>query len=255
MVSHLRRVCGPGVGSGELEALAAEALASYGRYWAESLRLPGVAAPAVLADLEIRGLEVIDAALGGGRGVLLALPHLGGWEWGGRYLVANGYATSVVVEALEPPEVLDWFAGLRRRLGMEVIPVGSNALVSSVAALSSNRVLCLLSDRVVPGVAAVEVDFFGAPARLPVGPVVLALRTGAPLVPAAVYFQKGTPGHRAVVRRPLPLSRRGRFRDDVIAGTQLLAREMEVLVRAAPTQWHVLQPIWPGDTALGRGDC
>ncbi len=247
LASHLRKVCGPGLDGRELDELVGEALASYGRYWAESLRLAAVPAEEVLADLDAAGLDTIDRALDLGRGVILVLPHLGGWDWGGSYLAARGYPVSVAVEALRPPEVQDWFAGLRAAIGLEVIPVGPDAARTSIAALAGNRILCLLADRVVPGVAGVEVDFFGSPAVLPAGPVTLALRTGAPVVPAAVYFRRGSPGHHAVVREVIPLERNGRFREDVTAGTQLVARALEGLVRAAPAQWHVLQPVWAAD--------
>lgn len=247
LASHLRQVCGAGLDGRVLDELVAEALASYGRYWAESLRLATVPAGEVLADVEAVGLEIIDGALGAGRGVILVLPHLGGWDWGGSYLAARGYRVSVVVEALRPPAVHEFFAGLRASLGMEVIAVGPGAAKACVAALASNRVLCLLSDRVVPGVAGVEVDFFGSPALLPAGPVTLALRTAAPVLPAAVYFRRGSPGHRAVVHQALALGRSGRFRPDVTAGTQQLARALERLIRAAPVQWHSLQPVWTAE--------
>ncbi len=250
LASHLRRVCGPALDERVLDELVGEALGSYGRYWAESLRLAGVPPAEVLADVEVDGLESVDRALGLGRGVILVLPHLGGWDWGGSYLAARGYRVSVVVEALRPPELQAWFAGLRSALGLEVVPVGPDAGRASVAALDANRVLCLLSDRVVPGVAGVEVDFFGHPALLPAGPVTLALRTGAPVLPAAVYFERGSPGHRAVVADRLPLERSGSLRADVTSGTQAMARALERLIRAAPTQWHVLQPLWAAE--LGR---
>ena len=57
------------------------------------------------------------------------------------------------------------------------------------------------------------------------------------------------------MRPPVPLERAGKLRDDIARGTQLLARELEELIRAAPEQWHLLQPNWPSDrAALGRAD-
>jgi len=248
--SHLRRVYGSAVGERELRRLVGEAFASYGRYWAESLRLPSLSPDEVAAGLTFEGREHLDGGLAGGRGVVLALPHLGGWEWGGTFLAAGGYGVSVVVEPLRPPDVFEWFASFRRRLGLEVIPAGPGAGAACLRALAANRVLCLLSDRVVGDVPGVEVQLFGAATRLPAGPATLALRTGAPLLPAAVYFGTRTEEHRAVVRPPLTLRRAGRLRDDVAAGTQLLAGELEDLVRGAPTQWHLMQPQWPGDDAV-----
>jgi len=77
--------------------------------------------------------------------------------------------------------------------------------------------------------------------------VTLALRTGATVLPAAVYFTPEAGQHIGVFAEPLSLSRTGRFRDDVHAGTQGVAAALEALIRRAPTQWHLMQPNWPSD--------
>jgi phosphatidylinositol dimannoside acyltransferase len=51
------------------------------------------------------------------------------------------------------------------------------------------------------------------------------------------------------VRPPVPADRQGRLRDDIAVITQRLADEFEELIRAAPEQWHLLQPNWPSDRA------
>ena len=78
----------------------------------------------------------------------------------------------------------------------------------------------------------------------------LALRTGAPLLPTAIYDRGRT--HHGVVRPPIPVARQGSFRADVARITQALAAELEVLIRAAPEQWHLMQPNWPSDWAAQR---
>jgi KDO2-lipid IV(A) lauroyltransferase len=107
--------------------------------------------------------------------------------------------------------------------------------------------VCLLCDRDLGG-DGIEVEFFGERTTLPAGPATLALRTEAPLLPAAVYFGPQG-GHHAVVMPPVPSSREGRLRDDVERVTQELAHRFEELIRAAPEQWHLLQPNWPSDHA------
>ena len=72
------------------------------------------------------------------------------------------------------------------------------------------------------------------------GPASLALKTGAALLPCAVYQEDRTGYWRGVVRPPLPLDRTGDARADVQALTQRLADEFEGLIAADPTQWHVL---------------
>ena len=150
----------------------------------------------------------MEDALDAGNGVIVALPHLGGWEIGGTYMACSGYPVTVVVEALEPSEVFEWFVDLRRAMGMEIVPVGPDAGKAVIRALRANHVVCLLSDRDLSG-TGIEVEFFGERTTLPGGPATLSLRTGAPLLPAAVYFEGRMGGHRGVIRPPVDAARIG----------------------------------------------
>lgn len=242
---HLRRV-NPSLSGLALRRASQQAFDSYMRYYAESFRLPSLSKRYVDRMFTVDGFGHIEDALSLGNGVILALPHLGGWEWAGRWMTDRGHKLTVIVEPLDPPELFEWFAKLRRDLGMNVVPLGPSAVPAIGAALSRNEVVCLLCDRDIGG-GGVEVEFFGETTKLPAGPALLGIRTGAPVLPTAVYFTRKVDGHHAVVRPPLALSRESRLRDAVREGTQLLARELEGLVRRAPEQWHLFQPNWPSD--------
>jgi lauroyl/myristoyl acyltransferase len=224
-----------------------EAFDYYARYWIESFRLPHLSAREVDRHMRHEGYQHVLDGLAAGNGVILALPHLGGWEWAGRWLVDQGHGLTVVVEKIEPPELFDWFADLRAKLGMKVVALGPDAGREVIAGLKRNDIVCLLCDRDIQR-TGIEVDFFDERTTLPAGPVTISLRTGAPLLPTAVYFSDRGNGHRGWVRPPVPLQRReGSLRDDVARGTQALAHELEVLIRRAPRQWHLFQPNWPSD--------
>ncbi len=242
---HLRRA-DPTLRGLRLRRAVNEAFESYARYWLESFRLPYLTPREVARGMRADGYHHIEDALGAGLGVILALPHLGGWEWAGRWLVDKGLRVTVVVEAVEPPELFEWFVDLRSRLGMTVVPLGDGAGRAVLGALSRNEVVCLLSDRDLQG-TGVAVEFFGETTTVPAGPAVLSIRTGAPLLPTAVYFTERTDGHLGVVRPPVPAEREGRLRDDVDRVTQALVIELEGLIRRAPQQWHLFQPNWPSD--------
>ena len=244
---HLRRAYGPSLDDQELKSKIDQAFGSYARYWAESLRLPRMSFEAVEAGMSWQGIGHIYRGLEVGRGVILALPHLGGWEWAGAWIVGQGYPMTVVVEALEPPELFEWFAGFRRSVGMEVVGVGPEAGTAVLRALRANHVVCLLCDRNVTGAAGVDVDFFGERTSLPGGPATLAFRTGAALLPTAVYFEAGPAGHLGLVQAPIDTVRHGSLREDVTRVTQELAGRLEGLIKRKPTQWHLMQPNWPSD--------
>lgn len=245
---NLRRVHGSDLSGLALRRAVNATFDSYARYWLESFRLPGTSPATLAAGWRVEGFfEHVGAARRAGNGVILALPHLGGWEWAAFWLAeVQGTPVTAVVEVVEPPELAEWFGSLRRSIGINVVPLGPSAGIESIRALRENHVLCLLCDRDVGG-GGIDVEFFGERTTLPGGPATLALRSGAPLCPAAVYFE----GDRrfGLVQPPLDLSRHGRLRADVERVTQDLAGELEYLIRRAPEQWHLLQPNWPSDHA------
>jgi KDO2-lipid IV(A) lauroyltransferase len=158
----------------------------------------------------------------------------------------QGHPITVVVEPLHPPELFEWFAELRASLGMTVVPLGPAAGSAVLRALRANEVVCLLSDRDLGG-GGIPVTFFGEETRLPAGPAMLAMRTGAPVLPTAVYFTGERDGHLGVVRPPVVVTRTKDRRADIARFTQALALELEALILRAPEQWHLFQPNWPSD--------
>ncbi len=243
---HLKRV-DPTLRGLRLRRMSQDAFDFYARYWIESFRLPTMSKRTVDRGFTDDGYPQIVEALQEGNGAILALPHLGGWEWAGRWIADQGHEITVVVEHLDPPELFDWFVDLRSKLGMHVVPLGPKAGGAVLAALRDNHIVCLLSDRDIQQ-SGPEVEFFGETTTLPAGPATLALRTGAPIFPTAVYFTDRVDAHLGWVRAPIRAERREkRLRDDVNRITQELASELEVLIRRAPSQWHLFQPNWPSD--------
>lgn len=242
---HLRRA-DPSLHGTRLDRAVDATFDSYARYWVDSFRLPQLSPEQVDWGFAVEGYAHVADALAAGRGAVLVLPHLGGWEWAGFWLTrVMGLEVTVVVEPVEPPALFEFFAEFRRELGMEIVPLGPDAGRAVLHALSENHVVCLLADRDIVG-DGVEVEFFGETTTIPAGPATVALRTGAALIPVAVYFDEGA-GHRAVVLPPMDVHREGRLRDDVRRITVEMAAVLEGLIRRAPEQWHLQQPNWPSD--------
>ena len=247
---HQRRV-DPGLGGAELQRRVREVFRSYGRYYGESFRLPTIGAEELDRGLTLEGFEHVEESLARGVGPMLVLPHLGSWEWCAYWLTrVRKVPVTAVVERVEPPALFDWFVEFRERIGMEIVPLGPDAGRSIVKAIKQAHVIALLCDRDIGG-GGTEVTFFGETTTLPSGPAVLALRTGAPLIPTGVYDQGGG-HHHAILRPPIPAERRGSFRDDVARITQAMASNLEGRIRRAPEQWHLLQPNWPSDRPGSR---
>ncbi|MSO60010.1 MAG: phosphatidylinositol mannoside acyltransferase [Ilumatobacteraceae bacterium] len=242
---HLKRV-DPSLTGEQLRRASQKSFESYMRYYVESFQLPKLSRSEVEKSFTMEGLEHIVQALERGKGAIMVIPHLGGWEWAGRWMAENGHNMTVVVEALEPPKLFEWFTNLRSSLGMNVLPLGPAVVPGVLAALKANQVVCLLSDRDI-GRSGIEVEFFGERTTLPAGPATLAFRADSVVIPSAAYFTPDVHGHHTVIRPPLSLDRHGSLRQDVERVTQDIAHELEVLIRRHPEQWHMFQPNWPSD--------
>ena len=218
---------------------------SYGRYWVESFKLPHLRAKTIAANFRVTNLEHLTDVCKDDCGPILVMPHLGGWEWAAAWLTRyRSFSVSAVVERLEPEDVYEWFRSLREGYGVQVVPLGASAMGELVKLIRSGTIVALMADRDVAG-TGVEVEFFGEITRLPVGPALLSRRTGAPLLPTAVFYDGW--GYHADVGEPIYPEWGEDLRRDLVDVTQQLAYHLEDLIRQAPDQWHVLEPNWPSD--------
>jgi lauroyl/myristoyl acyltransferase len=221
----------------------------YARYWSDGARLPFVSTEEIYAHMRFeRGEDTLRAAMAEGRGVVMALPHVGSWEWGGAWLALEDMPMTAVVETIEPPELFEWFIRQRAGMGLTAVPLGEGSGAAVLRALKAGTLVGLVSDRDLVG-NGVEVEFFGEKTTLPGGAATLALRTGAILLPTVVYAGPGT-WHTGVVMSPLDTTRTGSLRADVARITQELATCFEGFILRHPEQWHLYQPNWPSDRAV-----
>jgi phosphatidylinositol dimannoside acyltransferase len=244
---NLRRVVGPSVSELHLDQLVGDGLRSYARYWLETFRLPKMDHRTILARTEEHGVAHLDEAYDHGKGVILALPHMGNWDAAALWLVERGQPFTTVAERLKPESLYDRFVAYRESLGMEVLPLTGGARPPSdvlAERLRAGRVVCLVADRDISR-SGIPVTFFGEAARMPSGPALLAATTGAALLPVGLWFTRTGWAHR--INAPVALPEAGRLRDRVTAGTQAVAAAFEREIGAHPTDWHMLQRLWLAD--------
>jgi KDO2-lipid IV(A) lauroyltransferase len=241
---HMARALGP---DEDLEQAARDVFAAYGRAWAELLWARPRRRAAIQRHVTVEGAEWLRACCHSGRGVILVGAHLASWDMAGMALGSEGIDLLAVSEALHDHRLWAWSVRRRRDLGFDVVPADGSwtAVFRLLRQLRGGGAVALLCDRDVVG-NGVEVRFFGETTTLPRGPLTLALRTGAALLPVGTYQKRGR-GHRVVIREPIAIPEEGGSDERIAAGTQRLAAVLEALVRAAPRQWLVLQPNWPSD--------
>lgn len=242
--TNLARVV-PEASEAELDELVGDAMRSYARYWHEAFRLPaedfGSVATKFASDTV--GASHVDAALSAGNGAVVALPHSGNWDAVGLWLAQTYGSVTAVVERLEPESAYRRFARFREKLGMQIVPLTGGDRPSDVLVerLKGNGVVALVADRDLTG-NGVPVDFFGAKASFPVGPAWLAATTGAALLPLTTWFTDD--GWGAHVHPRIRVN----AVDEVPSATQRLADVFAGAIAAHPTDWHMLQQVWPDPT-------
>jgi phosphatidylinositol dimannoside acyltransferase len=225
-----------------VRSAALEAFDLYARYWLESFRAPLMSAEEVDRRFRMEGNEAIDRALDAGKGCITTLPHMGNWDVAGRWVSTRYPRLASVAEDLEPRRLTDLFAEHRRTLGMRIVPLAPRGNVGQQLAslLADNWIVALVADRDLAG-RGVEVEMFGRTRRLPAGPAMLSITSGAPLLVCPVF----TTDEGWVCRiRTVEFERSGDLRGDVRELTRRMAAGFEDAIAAKPPDWHMFQPGW-----------
>lgn len=257
---HLRRAF-PEAGEPWRRTVGRRCYAHLGAEAVAVFRLAGMGRRGVRERTRVTGLEVVEAAVRDGRGVILLSAHLGNWEVGGAALVARGFPIDVVV-ARQRNELFDrYLTRSRERLGFGIIPRGEGRR-GVLAALREGRLAGILGDQDARR-AGVFVDFFGHPASTARGPAVLALRSGALVV---TLFAVRLPGWRpryhvyleALDEDAVQVGTGGPGRAARVAAiTQAYTTRIEDYVRRHPEQYFWLHKRWktpPSDSLAGGAE-
>jgi phosphatidylinositol dimannoside acyltransferase len=219
----------------EVARVARRAFQNYGRMLMDFMLIGSLTPAELVARVTSDGREHLDAAVGRGQGVILAVPHMGSWDMGGAFGGAVGYPITAVAERF-PGSLNDAVVETRRRFGLEVITLGRSAVRAITDALRTNHVVCLLCDlEQGPGVG---VSFFGRPAVVPGGPAAFALKTGAALLPACVHAV--APGRYHIhIEAPLTIAE-GETKEKVM---QRVVARFEEFIKERPDQWYAFRPM------------
>ncbi|MFD3951656.1 phosphatidylinositol mannoside acyltransferase [Streptomyces albidoflavus] len=244
--ANLARVV-PDAGPERLAELSRAGMRSYLRYWMESFRLPAWSETRIEEGFEPEGLHHLTDGLAAGKGVILALPHLGNWDLAGAWVTRNlGVPFTTVAERLKPETLYDRFVAYREGLGMEVLPhTGGSAFGTLARRLRAGGLVCLVADRDLSA-SGVEVTFFGDTARMPAGPAILAQQTGALLLPVTLWFD-ATPVMKGRVHPPVEVPETGTRAEKTSLMTQALADAFAEGIADHPEDWHMLQRLWLAD--------
>lgn len=220
---------------------AARAFRNYGRVLADFLLMGSLTSGEVRERLSIDGREHADDAVAAGRGAILAMPHMGSWDFAG--LIASIWGIPVIAVADRFPGSLnEAVVKMRSSHGLEVIPLGRSAVRAINRALDANILVALLCD-LPPAGGGVEVELLGKRALLAAGPAAIACKRGVPILPA--FARACGPGryhiHVDPPIHPEPESCRGKTGSAALM--QTVADRLSTFIRGHPDQWYAFKRV------------
>lgn len=213
----------------------------FGKVVAAALRFEGLEPEELRRLVRIRGFERLRAAHALGRGVLVFSGHLGNWELGAVVCGSRGVPLAVVARPLDNPRLERLLAPRRSVSGNAVIDK-RRALAEMARALRRGTGVGVLIDQDARD-RGVFVPFFGRPTSTSPALALLALRSGAPIVPAfCVLGEDGV--WDVTVEPPLDVPLSGRRDVDVRRITAAATAVLESWIRRFPEQWLWMHRRW-----------
>jgi len=186
------------------------------------------------------GMEHCRRAVARGNGAVVITGHFGNWEVLGARLVAEGFDLAVVARDASDAGVASLINQSRERLGMKVI--GKRDMRAMHAHLRAGGLLGILPDQ-HSRKGSILLDFLGRPAWVVRSPALMALRTGAPLVPG--FCLRGPrDALRVVILPEIDTQGLGDRDEATVELTRRINGALEEQIRAHPEQWLWLHDRW-----------
>jgi KDO2-lipid IV(A) lauroyltransferase len=228
----------------EQRALVRRVFAHFGRVLFEMLKFGSLSVAEQFARVEFEGAEYIHAAHRQGRGALLFTGHFGFWEINALAHGAAFHPMGLLARPLDNPYLHALLENLRGSTGNHVI-YRRGALRRVLRALAANQCVAILIDQHIQAPDAVTVNFFDRPAATTLALGVLALRTGAPVIPVfALPLPDGR--YRLVYEHPVDPPR-GDSPEAIRDFTQRCTDVLEMYVRRQPELWLWMHRRWRND--------
>ena len=222
-------------------AVVRRVFAHFGSVLLELIKLGTLDEEEILRRVDCEGEERVRQAHARGRGVLLFTGHFGYWEVHAMAHALRIQPMSVMARPLDNPRLHAMLERIRTRTGNSVI-YRQGSIRKVLRELAANRAVAILIDQHLHTPDAVYVDFFRRPAATTSALAALALRTGAPVIPAfALPLPNGR--YRLIYEHAVepPASDSA---DAVREFTQRCTDVLEMYIRRHPELWLWMHRRW-----------
>ena len=247
-ITHLGMAFGKEKTPAEIRRLARRMFVMLGKNAGEILRASRVK---TLADLEkfvvVHDYKYAEAAKAKGKGVIFLPNHLGAFELMVTFVALKGFKPMVIGTPLKDEKLNSLMVNYRNAHGAIPVERGKETL-RLFKGLKQGGSTAVLIDQDTK-VKSRFVEFFGRPAATPIGAAILAIKTGAAVLPA--YIHLGADNLQHIRFLPdIPLEITGDEETDLVRNTQNYTRFIEMVVREHPEQWVWMHERWktqPGE--------
>lgn len=246
--SNLRHVLGKKTPIWKIHKASFKIYKSYGRYIVDLSNLTHAEPEKALSLIsKTSGYEHLNEALGYGKGAILLTCHIGNWELGGIVLSKLGHPVNVVYFPDASAHLEEERKTFRRTKGVnQIVLENSNfSPIKMLKALQRNELVALQGDKLFYD-KGIEVPFFGAPAKFPRGPVLLAMTADAPILPSFIVFNKDHTYH-TIIDKPIYMKKTKDREKDLLSNLNNVAAVLEKYIKKYHTQWYCFSPFWRED--------
>lgn len=231
----------PEYSSQKLEELTKLGMRSYLRYWFDTFRLSKWSKNRIISTTQVIRENLLRDPIQFKQGCIVALPHAGNWDHAAAYFCSTGITLTAVVEKLKPEAIFKKFLAYRESIGIEAISHKEKTIPILTERLQAGKLIALVADRDMSR-NGIEVNFFGKTSKMPSGPAILAIKTGAPLITAYVGYTPG--GIEIIFDETLKPTNSGSEEEQIKIITQSMADNFAKRIKENPVDWHMLQRIW-----------
>lgn len=246
VLRNLRRVFGSHVSEEEIRRIAMAYYAHFARFLIEIARVPVMSADQRKKWVKVENMDIPLRADAAGKGALILTGHFGNWEAAtvagiGQYpQYRNRF--HFVRRPLKPWFLNEFVTRRFNKAGFGSI-AKRGSLETILGLLSKNDAIVFVFDQHAGGRDGVAVDFFGHPAGTFKSLAILALSTGAPVIPASSWRQPdGT--HVLRFEEPLPLAECDDTDEAIRRNTRMYNATLERIVLRHPEQWIWMHRRW-----------
>ena len=241
---NLERVFGKEKSQKEIKRLAKENAFHLVKNVCELFRGMNLSKDQIDRLFKIEGKENLDRALAKGKGIIGLSAHIGNFMMISIKMNRKGYSFGYIARDILGERVAKLLADMRRRMGAYTIPAFPPHACTHrcIDWLRKNSILFLQFDR-IPVKGGVVIDFFGHPAATMPGPITLARRTGAAIVPMFIVRQRDNT-HKIVIEPEVELEKTGDKEKDLLTNAQKLTKIVENAILRYPEDYFWIFRRW-----------